>query len=251
MLLTLGGCSKDDKQFVEKCKVGEYIRSSEFVLVNDVDYYPHLGHTQCIFENQREGSFGWIWEEISPPPGQSRTGTDAYVIYGDSSSLLEGVGNTTSALPIDVADLASLTIEYDLSVATTSRYRLGFSTGNAYPYTVGQSYSATLRIDLYSDRAGDSAYFQKRIAIDGKEYDFYRDIDYGNYGFTYWFVMARPASGTLRFHSFLDFLADEGYGEGLGIYRITYIDLFQHMWDGGSGRTDINTLSIDVTPNVE
>jgi hypothetical protein len=66
-LFTFEGCSKEDKQFVEKCKGGQYIRSGEFVQVNDTYDFSHPNYAQCIFEDRREGTFGWTWEEISPP----------------------------------------------------------------------------------------------------------------------------------------------------------------------------------------
>jgi hypothetical protein len=175
------------------------------------------------------------------------------VFYGDPARLVEGLGSTTSALPIEVDDLASLTIDYDLSVASTSRYQLGFRTSQVYGCTVGWCSSGFLEIYLHSDRASDSAYFQKRVTIDGEEYDFYKEINNETHGFHYWFVMLRPAKfGTLRLHAFLDFFVDEGYNEGKGIFRrISYIDLFQNMWGGGSGSTTIHNLSVDVTPRAE
>lgn len=262
MLLTLGGCSKNDEQFVEKCTPGDSIHSGEFVLVNR-DYgssRPKYAH--CIFENRGEGTFGWTWEEVTPPPiHQYDTGISAYVFYGATSTFgtpppLVGIDSTTPALPVKAEELASLTIDYHVSVATTSQYRLAFKTRLYGCGGVAICSGDYLDIALYSDRLPPSpAVFQQRVTIDGAEYDFYDGDDvYGSY---HWFVLVRPEyagpaysgsfAGTLRFHKFLEFLAEKGRG----LDDIEHVKFSQRFWGGGSGRTDIRTFSVNVTPREE
>jgi hypothetical protein len=253
MLFTLGGCSEDDELRTEKCIAMEYIRSGEYVLVNDND--PHPAYAQCIFADSSGQSFGWTWEEIPDAPQQERTDSSVSLLYGEPPVgsplplLEEHGGNSPPALPIYVENLASLTIDYDVSVATTSRHSLGFSASD-YNWRVGWSRETFLSVVIYSDRSSSASGFQQRVRIDGAEYDFYKSSD--EYWSYYRFVMVRPMySGSLHLHKFLDFLDHQGYGDDPVLGQIDRVEFFQVMWEGGSGRTDINTLSFDVTPNGE
>lgn len=250
MLLTLGGCSKDEP-VVEKCIAGEYIRNGEFVLVNDKDTYS--GYAQCIFADSRDQSFGWTWEE-TPEASQWSSNSYMYVFYGkppnNSPLLLIHDESSTPALPFPVENLALLTIDYDVSVATTSRYRLGFRASEVAGCTVGYCSLTTLSIIIHSDLPSDSVYFQKRVIVDGEKYDFYQDISSEQSSvWAYWFVKVDSShSGTLHLHKFLNFLKNEGYNSS---FDIEQIEFFQDIKEGGSGKTDIRTFSVNVTPREE
>lgn len=254
-LFVFGGCSDDDEQMVEKCGATDIIRMGEYVLVNDDS--PHPGYAQCIFEDQREGTFGWTWEADTSASEQSDSGTSAYIFYGKAdpgeglAPSLWDIGSTTPALPIQVENLTSLTIDYDVHVSTTGRYRVGFSTDN-YGCLVGSCTGPSLSIDIYSDSPPSSVYFQQRITIDGEEYDFYKDTSNLQFSY-YWFVKVIPShSGTLHVHTFLDFLANEGYDENsIELFQIEYLKFFQRIWDADSGNTIIHTYSIDVQSRVQ
>lgn len=255
-LLMSGGCTDDDENGrVEKCGEGDTIQRGEYVLVNDDE--PHSGYTQCIFDDPSNQTFGWTWAETVPDQQQSRTSTSAYVLYGrETSGQLQGDQSTTSALPISVDDLTSLTIDYDVQVSTSSRYRVGFSSSNYNCSSVAFCAGVSLSIDMYSDYSGvytDNPYysapFQKRVTIDGEDYDFYKDT-FNNLVTNYWFVKVRPSlSGILHFQEFLYFLANDGYEKSL--HTIDYIEFYQDIWNSGSGSTTIRKYKIDVKSRIQ
>ncbi len=253
-LLMSGGCSNDDEnERIEKCGEGDIIRHGEYALVNDIN--PHSGYAQCIFNDPSTQTFGWTWGETAPDPQQSKTSTTASLFYGEATSggwpkELRVSGSTTPSLPASTSDLASLTIDYDVQVSTTSRYNLGFGTDNYYCF-VGSCSGASFGIYVYSDDPPSSTYFQQRIMIDGEEYDFYRNTSSLQFS-DYSFVKVNPSlSGRLDVLKFLTFLADNGYDErSITFHRIQFFNLFQEMWNG-SGSTTIRKCAIDVTSSEQ
>ena len=253
-LLMSGGCSNDDEnERIEKCGEGDIIRHGEYALVNDIN--PHSGYAQCIFNDPSTQTFGWTWGETAPDPRQSKRSTTASLFYGQATSggwpkELRVSGSTTPSLPASTSDLASFTIDYNVQVSTTSRYRLGFSTSE-YGCGVGFCPGASLSIMIYDDSPPSSIYFQQRVTIDGEEYDFYKS--YFAYSTLYHFVKVHPSySGILPVHKFLAFLADEGYGESVStIYNIKHLIFFQDIWEGGTGATSIRNYSIKVKSHVQ
>ncbi len=249
-LLTSGGCTEqDENERVEKCGEGDIIRHGEYVLVNDDE--PRSGYNQCIFDDPQDETFGWTWAATSQ--GSPNTYTTAFLFYGQADTAetprtLWDIGSTTPALPISEDDLISLSIDYDVQVSSTSHYALTFNTSRV-GCTVGLCMGAYLSIVIYSDYTPSSTDFQKRVRIDGEEYDFYKDSPVNSHSIFYRFAMVRPSySGTLPFHKFLNFLANEGYGK---FSEIKHIDFYQSMSEGGSGSTTIRKYKINVTSRLQ
>ena len=184
-LLMSSGCRNDDEnERVEKCEMDDTIRRGEYVLVNDGGAQ---AYTLCIFDDPKTQTFGWTWAEIVPAPPKSSTTIRAYLFYGQPNhynvppALWES-GSTTPDLPVEVKELTSFTITYDVDVFTTSDYALGVSTNN-FGCAVGNCGGAFLSIVLDSSEYDPpaAAYFQEQMTIRGEAYDFY--LDTSNLGF--------------------------------------------------------------------
>jgi hypothetical protein len=251
-MLLAGGCSKnEDHERVEKCQAMDMIRVGEYVLVNDDSDHP--AYTQCIFQDSSMQTMGWSWSEITPAPEPSRKSTCAYLFSGQAQYIPPGMElSTNPVFPISVSNIESLSLDYDVEVATNSSYSVGFSTSE-YWYGVGFRMGASLSVIVASNQPGSSVDFQARVLIDGEEYDFYKNTTSGqSMSSNYWFIKVNPSFwGTLHFQKFLEFLYAEGYSaQDRKIGQVEHLNFFQNIWDGGSGRTTIRNYAITVKSRV-
>jgi hypothetical protein len=245
----LGGCS--DEKMVERCKSGDMLPVGEYLLVNNLRGYCMPGghncyfpYSQCIFVDQRENTYGWTWAET---PENSGEWTSAYVHYGDKLLIPLEWGSTTPALPVSIVDTTSITIDYDVLVSTTSEHRLSIIAGYYWSW-YKRYFSESIVIEVDSASSISPENFQKRVMIDGEEYDYYYE-EIPSLGLIigvkiiHSFVKIVPTpTGTLRLHKFLDVLPDDGYGV---IEQIDYIRFSQTM-RGGAGSTTIRNFSVEI-----
>lgn len=197
---------------------------------------------------------GWTWEANSSGSGNDETAADLF--YGcrtfDEPHQLDYWECTTPDLSVQIEDITSLLIHYDLSFLATGKYSLFFSINTLYPSSF---YATRVSIDIVIDSTHPplGANFQAHVKIDGDEYDYYRSasrvpgmLSSSTY---HYFIKTIPShSGTLRLHMFLDFLQDGEYEKLLK--RIDFIKLSQKMWGGGAGSTIINSYLIEVKPST-
>jgi hypothetical protein len=194
--------------------------------------------------DQRENTYGWTWAET---PEYSGKWTSAYVHFGDKWIFGDFGSSTTPALPISIVDTTSITIDYDALVSTTSEHRLRIIAGR-YWHGWNRAFFGSVEIEVDSASSNSPENFQKRVTIDGEEYDYYYEEYHSNapvwvHEITHSFVKVVPTcTGTLHLHEFLDVLPDGGYST---IGQLDYIQFSQSM-RGGTGSTTIRNFFVEV-----
>ena len=262
MLFVTEGCSwKDDGKIVETCECYDILFIGEYALVNAADTTGFCSnhYYECISVNYHENTYGWTWERILPVDKNDRHTIYAYIHYGRTPPYPDWPSdderNTTSTLPIVLEQTASISIDYDILLSTTSQYGVYFTAAQFF-YTGGNYVHERVRIYIDATLPPSSVDFQARVTIDGKQYDYYMSKDiflpanpiYGSSTrtiITHYLVPLLPThTGTAYLLPFLNFLRNEGHST---ISEIDYLRLSQEIWGGGVGSTTIRNFSIAIS----
>jgi hypothetical protein len=242
ILLTKTEIARCDNSGNEICGDWAYVKIGEYAISNNVWNKRDIKeYMQCI-RGHREGSnsFGswrWKWPKLSDE-------VKAYpeIIYGWKPWEKR---STTEKLPIALAKLQSITVDYDTSSSAEGARNLAFDiwiTNSGTP----KEQSITDEIMVWVDNVGltPGGTYQEEVVVEDRPYRLY----HGKAGHASWrytaFVPISPMpSAKLRIDSFLSYLITKGILNGKEF--LASIE-FGNEIVSGQGKTDIGRFSINL-----
>lgn len=236
------GVSRDDNSDKELCEDWAYVKIGEYAISNNVWNKRGIqNYMQCIrMHRQDPNSFGsWRWQW--PRPNDE---VKAYpeIIYGWKPWEKR---STTEKLPIAIAKLQSVVVNYDTSSSAEGARNLAFDvliTNSGIP----EEKSITNEIMIWVDNVGltPGGTYQEEVVIEDRRYTLY----HGKVGHAAWkytaFVPVLPMlSANLRIDKFISYLIEKGL---LDEKEFLASIEFGNEIISGQGKTDIRRFSIDL-----